>query len=169
MHDDFWIAIGRLVPNPIDPGGRRSVRDQLDVAFQAGWEPVRLARWLAEQVTAARRLSNPAGYVIARLREIPAPADVPKSQRDLDEERAAAQRVQAAEQAAAIATCTMCDDRGWDKKNLCDHDREAAERNAQGSAKVRDALAALAGRHESVGSGQPGEPHSDQRPRRATP
>lgn len=41
---------------------------------------------------------------------------------------------------AEIAGCSLCDDRGYVGARVCDHDPDAAERNAAGMARVRAAL-----------------------------
>lgn len=163
MHDEFWAEIGRLVSTPIDPGGRKSVHEQLAVAFQAGWTPGKLARWLGEQVTAAKRLSNPAGFVVARLREIPAPAEVPLSQRERDEKRVHEARLRAADRAREIANCGMCDERGYVGRRVCDHDPDSARRNEERSTQARRELAeALVARRNSTGSDRPAAPLKPQ-------
>jgi hypothetical protein len=72
MHDDFWKLINTEVAR-IDPPGQASVRPQLSVAFTAGWEPAGLVTWVQAQLTSAKgRVANPAGFVVAQLRGIPA-------------------------------------------------------------------------------------------------
>lgn len=171
MHDEcleFWAMIGRQVSTPIDRGGRKSVDDQLAVAWQAGWTPGALARWLTEQVAAARRLSNPAGFVIARLREIPAPADVAPSQREIDERRALEARRRAEDRARERDNCTMCDASGYIGRQVCDHDPNRIDRNRHGVALARRALAdALAARREDTGSEPPAAPEGAETTGRA--
>jgi hypothetical protein len=76
MHDEFWSMITTTV-TPVDLPGRTSVRTQLDVAFASGWTPESLSAWIGKQLEASRgRISNRAGFVIAQLRAIPAPAQV---------------------------------------------------------------------------------------------
>lgn len=161
MHDDFWAKIGQLVSSTqVDPPGRRAVHDQLAVAFQAGWKPKSLARWLAGQVQSAKRLSNPAGFMIARLREIPAPADVPPTRRELEDQRAAEARQQAQERKRERDACDLCGEDGFvpGTQIRCDHDtsraRQTAESVSRGAALLAEVRAARrAGRG---GSGQPG-------------
>ena len=114
MHGDFWDEIHAFVPKPVDDGGRRTVRNQLTMAFQAGWTPARLAAWVGGQVTSARSLSNPAGFVIACLQKIPDPATVPPSAADVE--------------ARAIEGCTFCDENGRIGRQRCDHDPNGAAR-----------------------------------------
>ncbi len=70
---------------------------------------------------------------------------------DAEQTRLAAERRRAERQAIAAATaaeielCDLCDDDGYVGVRVCDHDPEAAERNARGSAMVREALAAKDG------------------------
>lgn len=59
----------------VDHGGRRSVERQLQVAFDTGWTPTTLATWMTRKMRTARSIGNPAGFVVAQLRSIPAPSE----------------------------------------------------------------------------------------------
>lgn len=80
----------------VDPAGRQTVHTQLAVAFDSGWTPSTLADWLAHQIrTAPRGVKNPAGFIVARLKGIPAPAEA----------------APAAARSAAPPVCGQCDAR----------------------------------------------------------
>lgn len=140
MHADFWDAMTPLVSKPIDRGGRDSVHDHLAGAFRSGWTPGGLARWVAEQVAAARGVTNPAGFVIVQLTKIPDPAKVPPSAEDIE--------------ARARDACTFCDVGGFIGRQRCDHDPNGAARIfAERSAR----------RAQSTPRRRPGSPLSDRR------
>lgn len=166
MHDDFWAAMTRLVSTPIDRGGRNFVHDHLAHAFAAGWSPDGLARWVGQQLTGARGVSNPAGFVITQLRGVPDPADVPPPPQVVDEQRVHAARLRAADRARERANCSMCDADGYVGLRPCDHDPGQAERNRQGAARAR---AALATRRGTAGSGPPAPPQEPEQDERAVP
>lgn len=167
MHDDLWAIIAKTVSTPVDRAGRNSVRTQLAAAFDAGWTPETLGRWVGTQVADARGLSRPAAFVVSILRDIPAPSEVAPSRREVDDERAAKARDVAAERARARAECTMCDDEGYIGTRLCDHDPEQAERNREGAARARAALDELASRRGTGSSRQPAAPSGGRTQRRS--
>lgn len=171
LHEAFWSAIAASISTPIDAGGRRSVREQLDVAFQSGWTPPRLARWISDQVMASKRLSNPAGFVIARLREIPAPAEVPVSQRDMDAERAAVAKEQAKQRRHAAEQCDMCDDSGRIGKWQCHHDPDRIAQADRARVEAQKALSEALARKAAkpCGSAQPVRPSRPSAATRAVP
>lgn len=167
-HEEFWAILARspLVLTPIDPPGRRAVRAKLTVAFKAGWTPDSLAGWLAAQVASARKLSNPAGFVIAQLKEIPAPAEVPPTPRELAEQRSAAARRDAECARLERLRCPLCDKNGMVDGRRCNHDPERAQSPHVRAAARAKLAATLAGRRQDAGSGRPAapsEPPQDER------
>lgn len=167
-HDEFWATLGRLrvVSTPIDRGGRKAVHPQLAVAFQSGWTPESLARWLGAQVAAAKGLSNPAGFVIASLKEIPAPVEVAPTDRELAAQRSAKAKRDVELRELERAKCPMCDDDGLVDGRKCNHDPARAQSpdvRAAARARLADALASRRGTAGSGGPGAPPEAQQDER------
>lgn len=167
LHEEFWAILGKLRQVPIDRGGRKARHEQIAVAFQAGWTPDTLASWVAAQVAGAKRLSNPAGFIIATLREIPAPAEVPPTPRQVAVQRAAEARRDVELRARERDACALCDDDGLVEGRKCNHDPARAQSpdvRAAARARLADALA---GRRGTAGSGGPAAPPEPQQGERA--
>jgi hypothetical protein len=71
--DEFWQLINTIAR--VDPAGRRAVHQQVATALSTSWTAKALAEWVTHQLRSARarnRVSNPGGFVVSRLKDIPA-------------------------------------------------------------------------------------------------
>ncbi len=71
--EEFWNRIAATAA-AVGRGGQKSVHHQVVTALDAGWTPQLLADWVTGMLQEARQrkfVRNPAGFVVAQLRDIP--------------------------------------------------------------------------------------------------